>query len=253
MDFLILIPSVRQSLPEFEDVMAEIKGSLTRETDTLVLDGSSGKAQTLNRALEEIVRPSKRSIVVTLDDDTIPPVGWQDALVAGFEKVPKAGILSIWLGEEPDMLQYMNAEQNVLPPETIAGLKVRRIREEQMIPGALLAIRRNLALDIGQTPTGKERYQYYEDAFRCLRAWKLGYSLAYVEMDQPLRMIEYKDPEEYLAMKSADVASARDNLESYLNEESLNRALPLNSHIVKTRLRRMYGALKSRLYRILKG
>ena len=223
MHFLVLIPSIRQRLPGFDEVMGRIHSSLSLPTELHVLDGNSGKAQTLNRALSEVVPSSDCDVVVTLDDDTIPALGWQDALAAGFRAMPRVGILSVWLGDEPGRLAYMNAEANVLPLETIHGIRVHRVREGQIIPGALLAMRKAVAVAIGPTPTGRERYQYYEDAFRCVRAWKLGHALAYVEMDNPPAIVRYDDPESYRAMKAADIASARSHLAVYMNVEVQER------------------------------
>ena len=205
MRFLIVVPSIRRSLPGFGEAQERLRSSLTRPTELHVLDGFAGKAQTLNLAYDTLLQASDAEVYVTLDDDLVPAPGWQDELARAFDANPRWGALGMWLGEPHRA--YMGLAPDVLPAE-VAG--VRCFPAESHLVGCLVAFRREVALQAGRIPGSRERYQYWEDGWRGGRVRALGYELAYIYAPDRLpEIVFYEDSPEYLASKSRDIASAK--------------------------------------------
>ena len=212
MRFLIVVPTVRQSRPGFDGAMARLRASFTKPTDLRILDGSEGKAQTLNAAFDGYLLASDAEIYVTLDDDLVPPPGWQDALVSAFSADPKRGALGLWLGEAHR--EYMG-----LGPTDCAihAGEVSLIEAPAHLVGCLIAFRREVAMGVGKIPASDEKYQFWEDGWRGGRVRDLGFTLAYVVLPIGVpELIAYDDPPEYLSGKATDIASARKNLRKRL-------------------------------------
>ncbi len=203
MRYLIVIPTIRQSVAGFDQTMQAIRDSLTQPTDLRILDGREGKAQTLNAAYQTILRASDCDVYVTMDDDYLPEKGWQEALDQAFVRLKGYGALAPWLGEEN--AQYMNLHW--CDPETrVRGAPIRRVRHN--IAGCMIAFRRQAAVAIGPIPDSPEKYQYWEDGWRCRRLKDLRLKMAYV-MNARANLFSYQDPEGYLRSKSADIAAAK--------------------------------------------
>ncbi len=208
MRYLIVIPTIRQSLPGFDLAMAAIESSLTQPTNLRILDGSAGKVEALNSAYDDLLVPFNGEVYVTMDDDFIPPKGWQDALDAGFGALPEVGMLSVWLGNGPVELNYMGASL-VGPEQTRDGVRHRLVLGNHHIPGYMLAFRKEVALQVGKLPQSDLKYQIWEDAWRGRRVLKLGKRLAYIVTDELPKMVEYEDRPEYVESKERDLASGR--------------------------------------------
>jgi len=236
--FLIVVPSIRQSLPTFDTVIGQIKNSLTLPTELVIVDGTGGKVAALNRAYDELLTASDADVYVTLDDDLIPPRGWQEALAKAFVLLPDFGLLSLWLGDDAQSLAYMDAAQ-VGPEERVNGLRYRVVQGNHHIPGCLLAFRRGIALEIGKLPESELEYQIWEDAWRGRRVRKLGWKLGYVVMDDFPELHPYDDTSEYRAVKERDLKAGRQQVQRYLQLGGVGDS-------VVTRLRRWIAKVRGR-------
>ncbi|MGC4048005.1 MAG: hypothetical protein QM758_29775 [Armatimonas sp.] len=203
--FLLVVPTIRQTRPGFSEAMERLRASLTLPTDLHILDGSAGKAQTLNMAYDTLLQPSGASIYVTLDDDIIPPHGWQDQITSAFDSAPSWGALGLWLGEPHRA--YMGLSGVPLP---VARQPFSYIPTHNNLVGCLIAFRHEVALGVGKIPDSPQKYQYWEDGWRCQRVRAQGYDLAYLYDPENIpELITYADPTEYLAAKDADIAASQ--------------------------------------------
>ncbi len=221
MRFLVVIPTIRQGLPGFDETMCRVRESLTRPTELHILDGKQGKAQTLNRALDELLPKSEAEVYVTLDDDYIPPPGWQDLLARGFEAQPRWGALGIWLGDDEASRYYMLAHYCGRLREH-HGLRFRDVPHN--IVGCMIAFRREVALAVGKTPSSDERYQVWEDGYRCARVKKLGYRMAYL-VGEPPTLVSYADRDEYREAKEQDIRHAVPRITGYMRQGGVGPSL----------------------------
>lgn len=237
MKFLVVIPSIRQQLLGFDQVIERIRASLTRPTEFHVLDGRSGKAQTLNLALTELLPASDAEVYVTMDDDMVPPVGWQDAIVAVFREQPGFGALGLWLGDDDEMSDYMGAHL-VEQPKSIAGHAVRQLMHGHHLVGCIVAMRRQVAIDVGPTPDSTERYQYWEDGWRGRRVGKLGYKQGFVETG-PVDYVRWQDTKEYQEMRNRDIASAKEKVDTFMKQGGVSQ-----NHL--TRIRQKIARIRNR-------
>lgn len=206
--FLVIVPTIRQSRPLFEDRLERVRASFTLPTDFHILDGSNGKVAALNRAFDEILAPSKATTYVTLDDDIGLEPGWQEAIAGVFATLPKIGICSIWPGDTQEHRDLVG-ERQLGPWQTKKGLEFRMVPRHAHIPGGLLAFRREVALAIGKQPETGLGYEIYEDAWRGRMGAKMGWSSAYVRGPGGWEMLSYQDDPSYVAAKASDLAKSR--------------------------------------------
>jgi hypothetical protein len=202
---LVIIPTVRQARPEFQEFMRNFSAALIHpDIDALIVDGSAGVAQTYNAHLD-LLKTGRWDFLVKIDDDLLPPPGWWPAVQAAFEKIPHLGALGLDLAETEEGRRYV-AEVN--PVESINGIALRPVKSN--VAGAFIAMRAGLALWIGPIPvvTGT-RYQFYEDGWRCGQVKKRELRLGYLVTDPPARLLQYDDPAEYTAAKVSDVVLSR--------------------------------------------
>lgn len=203
--FLLVVPTIRQSLPRFPETMERLKASLTLPTELHLLDGSAGKAQTLNTAYDQLLQSSTASIYVTADDDIVPPSGWQDRIAAAFNANPRWGALGLYLGESHHAYMGLTHPFNIKTHRDISYIPT-----QNNLVGCFLAFRREVAINVGQIPNSPQKYQYWEDGWRCQKVRALGYELAYFYDSQNLpELIYYNDPIEYLTTKEADIAASQ--------------------------------------------
>lgn len=215
--FLIVVPTIRQSLPGFEQTMARLRASLTLPTELHVLDGAAGKAQTLNLAWESLLVPSTARLYVTLDDDIVPSYGWQDQLLAGFQAEPDWGALGLWLGEPHRA--YMGLSPDSQPVRRAA---LSYIPTENNLVGCLIAFRREVALSIGKIPDSPQKYQFWEDGWRCQRVRALGFSMAYLyDPANVPELVAYEDPPAYQKAKESDIAASQGAARRFLGQSRL--------------------------------
>lgn len=204
MRFSIVVPTVRRELPGFSEAQERLRASLTQPTELHVLEGAAGKAQTLNGAYDALLKPSDAPIYVTLDDDLVPPPGWQDELSRAFDANPRWGALGLWLGDPHR--EYMGLAPRTVPM-AVAGIEY--FPAESHLVGCLIAFRRDVALRVGKIPASREKYQYWEDGWRGARVRALGYEMAYVRVPGELpEIVPFADSPEYLASKAADIAAS---------------------------------------------
>jgi hypothetical protein len=214
--FLLVVPTIRQTRPGFPEAMERLRASLTLPSDLRILDGAAGKAQTLNAAYDTLLTPSEATIYVTLDDDVIPPPGWQERIVAAFEANPRRGALGLYLGEPHHA--YMGLPADFIP-------QGEEIPTQNNLVGCLIAFRKEIAIGVGKIPDSPQKYQFWEDGWRCQRVRALGYDLAYLyDPDAIPELVTYADPEEYTAAKSADIAASQDVARRVLGQSRFSAA-----------------------------
>lgn len=207
MKWLVVMPTVRQGLPGFDETVKGLRESFTLDTDLHVWDGAGGKVPALNRAYDELLTSSDADIYVTIDDDIIPGKGWQDDLAKGFSALDDAGILCPWLGDAEEVKEYIG-EDTLDPWAEKGGVRYRLCQAMRHIPGILLAFRRKVALEIGKQPETGLPYDVFEDAWRGRRAFKKGWRSAYID-SQPCNLVTYPDPDEYLQEKRESMEESR--------------------------------------------
>lgn len=237
MTFCIVIPTVRQDRPGFQETMEQVRASFTLPTEFHILDGGDGKVKALNRALGEILPPSKADIYVTLDDDIILHPGWQEKIVEGFEAMPKVGILSLWLGDSEEVKEYVG-ENTLEPWATKDNVRYRKCQPWRHIPGIMLCFRREVAQIIGQQPETGLKYDVFEDAWRGRKAWKLGWESAYIDGPLP-KLVTYQDSSEYMHEKRQDMNRSREIMDQVMGRDGVGDPL-------SWRLRRMAAKLLGR-------
>ena len=221
MKFLVVIPTIRQGLAGFDETIRLVRESFTQPTEFHVLDGRDGKAQTMNRALEEIARPSDADVYVTMDDDYRPGPGWQDLIAKGFEKNKRWGALAIWLGDHDSATYYMLAHY-CGPIREVDGLRYRNVPHN--LTGCMIAFRREVALKVGPYPPTPEKYQVWEDGYRCARVKKLGYKMAYLMGATP-ELVDYDDTPEYKVSKEADLQQSIPKITGYMRAGGVGPSL----------------------------
>lgn len=220
--------------------MERVRGSLTQPTELHILDGKPNKPETLNRAFDELLLPSDCDAYVTMDDDYLAAHGWQDLIAEAFSKLPNAGAFGIWLGDSPEMLHVMGANpKSIGPREVIDGLRFRRVIPPHHIAGAMIAFRRQAAIEVGKQPHSDLNYQIWEDAWRGRRVQKAGHDLVYLEGVLP-GLFEYEDPPEYVDQKLLDLKEAEKLTQKYLKEGGVGDAWTVQ-------IRRILAKAKRRL------
>jgi hypothetical protein len=237
-EFLVVVPTVRRHLPGFEETMAHIQSTFTRPTEFHILDGRGGKVPALNRALRELVLPGEHAYYATIDDDSLPTPGWQDAAVSAFASDPRLGIISPWLGDDDWSLDVMGRD-SVGPWEPLGDQMIRRLKPWRHVPGGLLVFRRACVLAIGPQPETGLGYEIYEDAWRGRVAYREGWLSAYTKQGTPLRFFDYQDDPAYLAQKEKDIAASRARQDAVFAEAGVRDPL-------MWRLRRFVARLRGR-------
>jgi len=207
MTFCVLVPTIRRHLPGFDETMATVEASFTLPTEFHIVDGHGGKVPALNRAFDEVLWATSADVYVTLDDDYLIEPGWQDDLVAAFVALPKAGIVAPYFGDDAESQRLMGPD-SYEEWQSIAEIRVRKLKKHRHIPGGMLAFRKEVALAIGKQPTTGIAYEVYEDAWRGRMAQKLGWDAYYVATRVP-RLIEYDDDPAYVEQKQKDIDESR--------------------------------------------
>lgn len=172
-----------------------------------------------------------------MDDDYIPGPNWQEKVIQAFKDLPRVGVVSLWVGEDPHLQRVIGAER--LDPWKFQGqTRFRRVQRGHHIAGAMLAYRREVAEGVGPQPITEEKYQIWEDAWRGRRVQSLGWDLAFIEADLP-QFIAYDDPPEYDAWRAEQVAASRKNQDHWLKDSGIPDPWSL-------RLRRWIAKLRGR-------
>lgn len=222
-EFTVVVPTIRQGLPGFKETIADIEASFTRPTEFHVLDGRGGKVAALNRAYDQVLLLTETPIYVTLDDDFVPPVGWQDKVVEAFDKFSHVGVACPWPGDEKMWIDYVGAE-SVLPWKEEDGLRYRVLKPWRHIPGCLLAFRRATVIEMGKLPESSRKYDIYEDCWRGRMAYKLGWRSIYVAAGE-CRLVRYEDRDEYISHKADAIDESRLEAQDVLREYGLGDPL----------------------------
>jgi GT2 family glycosyltransferase len=222
-EFTVVVPTIRQGLPGFKETIADIEASFTRPTEFHVLDGRGGKVAALNRAFDQVLLLTETPIYVTLDDDFVPPTGWQDKVALALEEFSHVGVVCPWPGNEQVWIDYVGAE-SVYPWKTKNGLRYRLLRPWRHIPGCLLAFRRATVIEIGKMPESQRKYDIYEDCWRGRMAYKLGWRSMYVEAGA-CRQVYYQDRDEYIAHKADAIDESRAQAQDVLKEHGIGDPL----------------------------
>lgn len=237
MKFVVVIATIRQVLPGFDETMGRIQKTFVEPTEFHILDGSDGKAQALNRAFDEILAKSDADCYVTMDDDIIPGPNWQKIVGKAFRAMPRYGAFGLWMGDDPEMRRIM--ADHCLDTEASADSVVfRRVRPPHHLNGGFIAYRPSLAREVGKIPTEGIKYQLWEDAWRGRRVTKLGWEMAFLKGAE-VEMINYPDTTEYLAMKQSDLSIGRARSERVLAESGLGDPISI-------RLRKFIAKMRGR-------
>ena len=216
-EFLVVIPTIRQDRPGLEEVMDRVRASFTRPTEFHILDGKAGKPVALNNALQTLL--GDHAIYVTMDDDYVPGAGWQDLVAQAFMDLPKLGVASLWVGDDPELLQIIGSHR-VLAPRVSGKTTYRPLERGHHIAGAMHAYRREVALAVGTQPITGETYQVWEDAWRGRRVQSLGWELSFIDGAEP-EFIWYEDPAEYVAWRKDQVAKSRKDQDRWLKDSGI--------------------------------
>ncbi len=235
MRYLVVIASIRQSLPGFEETMAQIRSTFVEPAELVVIDGQAGKAAALNRAAREILPGSDAPIYVTMDDDVLLGADWQAKVSAAMEALPQVGAIGLWPGDEHGELV---GAHRYGPWREAGSTRYRLAERGHHLNGAFIAYRREVALKLWPQPETAERYQVWEDAWRGRRVQALGWELAMIECDPP-RFIHYPDPQEYLDRKARELETTHQSAESMLATSGIADPLLL-------RIRRRLARIKQR-------
>jgi len=200
MRFHIIIPSIRTANPLFPLFEESLRASLTHEdTFIQVLDGSIGCTQALNLAMADI---PPCDVIVKMDDDVLPPKGWQDEVVKAL-RIADMGAVGIECDDEA----YMGGGGE-LPCGKIGDQTF--LFPSGNIGGCLFAFRYEVLPIICYVPIIAEtKYQYYEDGYRCMKLTQHRMACAYIRMDKKLSFVPYEDDPEYVASKARDLETAR--------------------------------------------
>lgn len=217
--FVIVVPTIRQGLPGFAETIEKIKSSLTVPTDFRVLDGRSGKVAALNRAYDEVLLLTESKVYVTMDDDFVPPRGWQEAVLRVFDTYDNVGVVCPWPGDAPRWIDYVGAD-SVAKWIKKDGFERRYLKPWRHIPGCLLAFRRTTAIELGKTPESHRRYDVYEDCWRGRMAYKLGWRSMYVNVG-PCQIYDYVDTDAYIAEKADAIDESRAESAKFLADSGL--------------------------------
>lgn len=223
MKFLVVIATIRESLPGFDETMERIRGTFGPDTEFHILDGHGGKAQALNRARTELLLGTDADCYVTMDDDVVPGQNWQQVVEAAFRELPRYGAFGLWISDDPAMGQLQGAA--FLEPEArTQTVGYRRVKPPHHINGGFIAFRTDVAIRIGDIPTEGVRYQLWEDAWRGRTVRKLGWEMALLT-GVGVDMVEYPDPSEYIEQKARETAFGKETSESLLSKEGLGDPL----------------------------
>lgn len=217
--FLVVVPSIRQDRTGFAEAMERVRGTFSEPTEFHVLDGSEGKPAALNRALSELLAPGQHEFYVTMDDDYIPGAGWQDLARKAFADLPKLGVASLWVGDDPHLQSVIGAER-LHPWRTTGNTRYRAVHRGHHIAGAMLIYRREVALAVGPQPVTQERYQIWEDAWRGRKVQSLGWDLAFLDGALP-EFLSYDDPPEYDAWRQEQIALSRKDQDKWLQDSGI--------------------------------
>jgi len=207
MEFVVVVPTIRQDREGFRETISAIEASFTLPTDFRVLDGVGGKVAALNRAYDDVLMQTSAPVYVTLDDDFVPPVGWQDKVARALELFEGVGVVCPWPGDSAVWLDYVGAD-SCEQWASREGLRHRFLKPWRHIPGCLLAFRRESAVAMGKMPESQRRYDIYEDCWRGRMAFKLGWRSMYVEAGE-CKFMDYSDSDEYLAEKADAIDQSR--------------------------------------------
>lgn len=235
MRFVVVIATIRQDLPGFEETMERIRTTFVEPTEFHVLDGTDGKAQALNRAADEVLAKTDADCYVTMDDDIVPSADWQEAVTRAFSDLPKYGALGLWLGDDPELQAIVGAQ--CLDDESVVGsTRIRRVQPPHHVNGGFIAYRTQVAQEIGKIPTEGVKYQLWEDAWRGRRVTKLGWEMAFL-MGVDVDMVDYPDRAEYLEMKQRDLEIGKAKSDQVLADSGLgdSAALKLRKWVAKVR------------------
>lgn len=219
MRFLVVIATIRQELPEFDQTMERIRATFEQETEFHILDGLEGKAQALNKARKNLLAPTNADCYVTMDDDIVPGLGWQSVVEEAFERLPAYGAFGLWMGDGPEHLELHGAHM-LDPDRKIGDLVYRRVRPPHHLNGGFIAYRTEVARAIGDIPTENVRYQLWEDAWRGRTVTKLGWQMAHLKGPKS-EMVTYRDTQEYLSRKAVESAIGKARSDSILASEGL--------------------------------
>lgn len=235
MKFLVVIATIRENLPGFPETMDRIRGTFAPDTEFHILDGHAGKAQALNKAGKDILRNTVADCYVTMDDDIVPGVRWPSLVETAFQNLPQYGAFGLWMGDDP-VLRAAQGEENLDADQQVAEITYRRVRPPHHINGGFIAYRTDVARQIGDIPTEGVRYQLWEDAWRGRRVTKLGWEMAFLKGAE-VDLVEYPDPEEYLARKQEELMIGKETSDRVLAESGLGDPIGIRLRKFLARMR----------------
>lgn len=203
--FLVVVPTHRPELSQ--GTIDTLRESLTYPTEFHQLDGRPSKCHAINKALAELLDPTRHDVYVTVDDDLIFPQNWQHSIACAFDRIPKLGACGIdYEGTtEGDKLIRLALKA---PKQKVRDIVFRDITGVQNLAGGLFAMRSQLAKQIGPYPYADDGRQYHadEDGWRSHQVTRRGHRVGYVtNPNGVLQFLQYDDARQYIEKKQADL------------------------------------------------
>ena len=198
MKFIIILPTVRFGLDGFGEHITKLKETFSYETDFCLMDGSAGKNATINKSLAYI--NESYDFAIRMDDDILPPTGWQDDVINTYDLIPKCGIMGLDLSHTDEGRAYMM--ENLLGKwQNLANGYEYREAANINVVGCMHILKPKLMLQLGEFHT-VHKYDFRDDGHYCKKSRQLGYKNYYIKtkMGNP-EIVHFADTYEYLKMK----------------------------------------------------
>lgn len=209
--FLVVVPTHRLHLAQ--STIDELQASLTYPTEFHVLDGTPSKCHALNRALSDLLEPTRHEIYCTVDDDILPGRNWQHFVACAFDRIPKLGACGVdYSGTEEGQALMAGAMRS--PVQQIRDIQFRDATGFMNLAGGCFAIRPHLAKQIGVYPYANDGRQYHadEDGWRSHQVTKRGWRVGYVtNPNSVVQFVGYDDSREYRERKQLDIEEWKAN------------------------------------------
>ncbi len=207
--FLVVVPTHRPELSQ--GTIDALRDSLTYPTEFHQLDGRPSKVHAINKALTELLDPSRHDVYVTVDDDLLFPANWQHFIACAFSRIKRLGACGIDYAGTDEGIALMSQAAKV-QPQRVKDIMFRDSTGVMNLAGGLFAMRSQLAKQIGPYPYADDGRQYYadEDGWRSHQVTVRGHRVGYVtNPNGAVQFLSYADDQKYLEKKSADVEAWR--------------------------------------------
>lgn len=167
---VIVVP--RSSSADTGPTVAAVRSTAPDSAEVIVHRPTGGRAQSINAALEA----AHGDIVVLCDSTIVPNPGWPEVLCDALKR-SDAGVVGPALVRDGDEASHgltfrdacLNMSWVKAPPTTVTAFPVA------VLPGAMMAFRREVIDAVGGFDSGMMADSSGEDAELCMRLWRAGY------------------------------------------------------------------------------